>query len=291
MFKPLAIVLVTGIFAAAVSAQSLQVRVVTTGNASTAIAGNNSAVTVLVQAKLGGTLTDGLALVALNLKASGTLAGSVNLCDQSRFLVTAPTSPVDIKSHFDRNGGLTNPPGGPVSGFSGTCDGTDGLLQIGGAQNTIANSGSPVAYPSGTVLTGVGNGGYVTIASGTLVMPAAGSGTLILTPDTIIASVLNPGQTGPVYAVTRVPPENITITGVLTISTCGAPCMYADVNGDGTVNGGDILSVRAPGTWNLSGPPGWIRADVNNDGVVNGGDILSIRAPGTWNTSTAPCCF
>jgi hypothetical protein len=63
-------------------------------------------------------------------------------------------------------------------------------------------------------------------------------------------------------------------------------CHPADVNCDGTVNGGDILSVRAPGTWNT---PNTGRPDVNNDGVVNGGDILSIRAPGTWNTSTGPC--
>jgi hypothetical protein len=196
---------------------------------------------------------------------------------------------VDIKGHFDRNAGLTNPPGGPVSGFSGTCDGANGLLQIGGAQNTIANSGTPVAYPSGPVLEGVGNGGYATIASGTLTMPPTGFGDLILTPDTIFAAVLNPGQSGPVYEVTKLASANITVTGSLTIIPC---LLEADVNCDGRVNGGDILSVRAPGTWNTSGSAGWIRADVNNDGVVNGGDILSIRAPGTWDAYTGEgvCC-
>jgi hypothetical protein len=63
-------------------------------------------------------------------------------------------------------------------------------------------------------------------------------------------------------------------------------CVNADVNCDGSVNGGDILAVRAPGTWNTASIA---RPDVNNDGQVNGGDILAIRAPGTWNTSTGPC--
>jgi subtilisin family serine protease len=67
------------------------------------------------------------------------------------------------------------------------------------------------------------------------------------------------------------------------------PCVAADVNCDGTVDAGDLLSVRAPGTWATTGTPGWVRADVNNDGAVDAGDLLSIRAPGTWQTATAPC--
>jgi hypothetical protein len=75
----------------------------------------------------------------------------------------------------------------------------------------------------------------------------------------------------------------------LAAATGGTPCADADVNCDGSVNGGDILGIRAPGTWNTAGTPGFTRADVNDDGAVNGGDILSVRAPGTWNTSTGPC--
>jgi hypothetical protein len=67
------------------------------------------------------------------------------------------------------------------------------------------------------------------------------------------------------------------------------PCHPADVNCDGAVNAGDLLSVRAPGTWQSVGPPGFARADVNKDGAVNAGDLLSIRAPGTWQTATGPC--
>jgi hypothetical protein len=158
------VIAVMALAASLAHAQTLQVRVVTTGNAATVIVGNNVAVPVLVQAKLDGTPSDGLALIGFNLKSSGSIGTTYDLCDQGQFFLSAPTSPVDIKGHFDRNAGLTNPPGGPVSGFSGTCDGNKGLLQLGGAQNTIANTGAPVAYPSGTVLEGVANGGYVTIA-------------------------------------------------------------------------------------------------------------------------------
>jgi hypothetical protein len=66
-------------------------------------------------------------------------------------------------------------------------------------------------------------------------------------------------------------------------------CAASDVNCDGDVNGGDILSIRAPGVWSTSGAPGFSPADVNLDGEVNGGDILGVRAPGVWSTSTGVC--
>lgn len=65
-------------------------------------------------------------------------------------------------------------------------------------------------------------------------------------------------------------------------------CAAADVNCDGAVNGGDLLSIRAPGVWQSEVEPG-AKADVNQDGQVNGGDLLSVRAPGVWQTSTGPC--
>jgi hypothetical protein len=80
-----------------------------------------------------------------------------------------------------------------------------------------------------------------------------------------------------------------------TENTCAAAscpakpiCNVADVNCDGNVNGGDILSIRAPGAWSSTAAPG-SRLDVNADGFVNGGDILAVKAPGTWNSSTGDC--
>jgi len=286
MKKLLVCAAVFGLCVVPVLAQTTaQVRVVS-GGAASVNAANGAAVPVEIQVQLGGTATDGLALLGLNLTASGTLA--FNLCTQADFLVTAPAS---LAPHFDRNGGLTNPPGGPISGFSGTCDGAGGLWQIGGGQNTIGNTGTPVSYPSGTVLEGVGNAGWVTFASGTLDAPASGTGTIILTANTVFANTLDAGQTGPVYDVSEVAAANITVAGSLTINVgpTQPACADADVNCDGTVNASDILSVRAPGTWQTSGAPGFVRGDVNNDGAVNASDILSIRAPGTWQSSTGPC--
>jgi hypothetical protein len=86
--------------------------------------------------------------------------------------------------------------------------------------------------------------------------------------------------------------ESRTVNADGTIDVCcdcvtlAPDCNPADVNCDGSVNGGDILAIRAPGTWNTATTA---RPDVNNDGQVNGGDILAVRAPGTWNTSTGPC--
>lgn len=268
----------------ALAQTTLQVRVVGDADAASVNVAAGASVPVYVQAQLGGTATDGLALLGFNLTATA----GYDLCDQVDFLLTAPTSPVAIKTHFDRNGGLTNPPGGSITGFSGTCDGAGGLWQLGGGQNTIGNTGTPVSYPSGSVLEGVANGGWVTFASGTLVAPASGS--VVVAADTVFANTLDAGQAGPVYDVSEVAAANISITGALTINVGVVNlCPDADVNCDGAVNASDILSVRAPGTWQSTGAPDFIRADVNNDGAVNASDILSIRAPGTWQSTDAGC--
>jgi hypothetical protein len=268
-------------------AQTLEVRVVTDANAASAmLPSSGGTVNVFMQVRLSGSPTDGLALLGVNLKNTGT--ASFDLCNQAAFLLTAPSTPVDIKGHFDRNGGLTNPPGNPLSGFSGTCDGNGGLLQIGGAQNTIGNPGAPVSYPSGTVLEAVAAGAFVNFATGTITLPAGTAGqTVILTPDTILATTLDAGQSGLVYHVTEV--ADVATAGSLTIAygCLGPSCPRADVNCDGMVNAGDLLAVRAIGTW---GTVNHGRADVNNDGVVNSGDLLAIRAIGTWGMNTGPCC-
>lgn len=264
--------------------QYLYIRVVdSNGFANAQAPGNGGPVEVQVQARLGGDSLDGLALLGFNFKNTGNRA--VNLCDRTRFVLAAPITPVDIKNHFDRNAGLTNPPGLPESGFSGTCDGHDGLLQIGGAQNTIGNTGAPVTYPSGTVQQSVGQEYWVTFATGSIeVPPMLWSEFVRLEVDTVFAAGLNAGQVGPVYGITPISPAEIFVEGNLTIREFTTCFQAADVNCDACVNGSDILSVRAPGTWNTTGDPGWVRADVNRDGAVNGSDILSIRAPGTWNT-------
>jgi hypothetical protein len=47
-----------------------------------------------------------------------------------------------------------------------------------------------------------------------------------------------------------------------------------DVNGDGSINMGDIVAVGLH--WGETGTPGWIPEDVNKDGSINMGDIVVI---------------
>jgi hypothetical protein len=49
-------------------------------------------------------------------------------------------------------------------------------------------------------------------------------------------------------------------------NVCGC---FADVTGDGSVNGGDLGVVLA--SWGIAGPAG--TGDVNHDGVVNAQDL------------------
>jgi hypothetical protein len=72
-------------------------------------------------------------------------------------------------------------------------------------------------------------------------------------------------------------------------SLCASSCAAADVNCDGAVNSGDLLAVRAIGTWGLTITSGSSRADVNGDGAIDSGDLLAIRAVGTWGAATGAC--
>jgi hypothetical protein len=66
---------------------------------------------------------------------------------------------------FVRDNGLTDP-----SGFGGTVD-ADGLVQIGGGQNTMLNPGPNPPCPTGDVETGIGVGGEVVLATGSIQLP------------------------------------------------------------------------------------------------------------------------
>jgi phosphate transport system substrate-binding protein len=66
-------------------------------------------------------------------------------------------------------------------------------------------------------------------------------------------------------------------SGYVTIST---PAKDYDVNGDRSVNVGDLVAVG--GVWNTSGPSHWwIRQDANRDGTISVGDLVFIGSH--WN--------
>jgi hypothetical protein len=280
--------------AANAGAADLEVRVVTDGDASTASGG---VVNVYIQARLdfgAAPTSDGLALLGTNLTATpGGGAAAFDLCNTSAFLVTAPLA---LQS-FDRKDllnpgfsedGLTNPSASSnLSGYSGTCDGANGLLQIGGGQNTIGNTPGGAPYPIGAVVTGVGNDGWVNIAEGFIDATALGSGeTLTLAVDTSFAMTLDPGGAMP-FPVS--PATVIDETGSLVITVQGFPCAAADVNCSGTIDVGDIGVIANPLNFQQSSPA-CDRADVNNSGIADVGDIGVIANPLNFQTGTGDPC-
>jgi hypothetical protein len=272
--KKLFVVAAVALMCTPVFADTLELRVVSTGDVDAVTAAVGEEVPVMIQGRLVSADTMGLALWGANLTATG----GMDLCDDTGFLVSAPVA----MESFDRNLGLTNPPGPPseITGYSGTCDGAGGLWQIGGGQNTINNSG-PTVYPVGDVVEGIANGGWVDLASGSAVAIA---GEVVLTLDTGFANTLDIGGGPDVYAVTA---ADISIVGDLTITASGcsttAACPTADVNCDNISDGFDIAIIRRSDNWlKATGDAVEPRSDVNGDGVIDGFDIAIVRRSDCW---------
>ncbi|GJM24108.1 MAG: hypothetical protein DHS20C16_05230 [Phycisphaerae bacterium] len=160
-------------------------------------------VNVFIQGRIQNPTDFGLALWSVNLSDTG--ASGV---DVTSAVFDSPGGDID---QFKRNLGLTNP-----SGYGGTPI-AGNLIQIGGGQNTIGNTG-PTLFPVGTVVTDVANGAaWVNLATGQIDTTAA-FGDPVLTLDTGFASTLA-SDTGPFFPVS---PAIVTIGGSLTF-TCGPP--------------------------------------------------------------------
>jgi len=243
----------------------------------------------------------GLALFGANLRLNPSGgAVEVDLCDQGNaFELLAPVE----MATFDRlagpgpgsgysNWGLTNPgDNAPTySGYSGTCDGNGGLLQIGGAQNTIGNTPGGAPYPIGAVVQNIGNGGYVHVAVGFIDATMLVHGQWELCLDTVFATTINSGQVSAPFAVTE---ATAGANACLTITGVQIPCLSADVNCDGNVNAGDLAVVVnnanfLKAAWPAAGGAPCDRANVNGDANVNAGDLAAIVGP-NWLSSTGPC--
>ncbi len=126
-------VLVTGVANAGDVALSL---VNSAGASTDTVTAGTATYTLEVRALVTPTAGEGgLALFGFDFDGPVTLA--------SNQFTTALTS-------FVKNEGLTNP-----AGFGGTLSGST-LLQVGGGQNTIGYTGTSPAYPTGTVVAGIG---------------------------------------------------------------------------------------------------------------------------------------
>lgn len=156
-------------------ASDLALSVRSGGQASVTV-GPGANVPYQVVGELSDNLNLGLAMFAFDLGFSG---GALAPADPPS------TSPM---VSFDKPTGLTNP-----AGFGGTPAGGV-LLQVGGAQNTIANAFAP--YPLGPVTTGVAqNGSPQVLVSGALTTPYK-VGSYSLAPSNVMANVIRQGETG-----------------------------------------------------------------------------------------------
>jgi hypothetical protein len=147
--------------------------------------------------------------------ASDGLAGfSFDLTFTGGALPKASEPSTSPMTSFDKPAGLTNP-----AGFGGTVA-AGKLVQVGGAQNTIANTFAP--YPNGNVVTDVAQlGQAITLVTGQLTAPGT-PGTYTLSASALVANVIRQGQTGiPFWAVDKALPGTLTPLTVI-VSSAGS---------------------------------------------------------------------
>lgn len=169
--------------------------------------------------ELSDNLNEGLALFLVDLSFEG---GPLSAAD------TPGSAPLD---EFATPKGVNNP-----AGFGGTADGSGGLLQVGGGQNTILNTFG--SFPTSlTVATGVAaNGSPSTLVTGQLTAPTQ-FGTYRLQIMNPVANVIRQGETGsPFWAVDAVPAFTTTDLEINVIS------LRADIS---------TMSLAAGGTQNF----------------------------------------
>lgn len=221
---------------------TLQIRVVDGSDNAIVTAAPGDEVAVEIQGQLvygAGDDSMGLALWSVNLGNAGDEV--VDLCDSSGFLVWAPTGDME---HFDRLFGLTNPAGLPLApdrtGYSGTCDGASGLWQVGGGQNTIANEGGQPAYPTGSVVLDVADGGWQTLAEGYIVVPTTPAGSqIVLQASSVFGNTIEDG------AATPPPPGSLTPYEVAAIENTSVADLTINIE---TVPAVNIVSVASNNT-------------------------------------------
>ena len=144
--------------------------------------------------------------------ASDGLAGfSVDLSFTGGPLAQATEPSTAPMTSFAKPAGLTNP-----TGFGGTVV-AGKLVQVGGAQNTIANVFAP--YPKGNVVVDVAQlGQAVTLVAGQLTAPVT-PGTYTLSMSAVVATVIQQGSTGvPFWKVDKALPGTLSPLTVIVSS-------------------------------------------------------------------------
>jgi hypothetical protein len=283
--------------AADASAETLELRIVTTGGESAAaVSPGGASLPVIIQGKLSNPLsTGGLAGWYADIRNEGTL--NIDLADTSAFVLEAPAG----MAGFDRDDGYCNAPGpdpGP-SGYGGTASGVQHILwQVGGAQNTM-NNDAPPPYPVGSVVEDIANSGtWTDLAVGSVFVDGAIGDTVVLSISRAGASTLDggPGVSGS-YAVSSAATEvigeplSIRVAAILTSAhSVGYHAAY------GSWAGGDIAlpialdtatgaaGLSEPRMFNVGGQ--YLSVLLTFDVAVSAAEVLATIAPSPAATVT-----
>ncbi len=176
-------------------------------------------------------------------------------------LAQASAPAVAPLTNFDRPAGITNP-----AGYGGSI-GPNGLVQVGGGQNTINSTFAP--FPNGSVTTGVaGQGSPIVLVDGSLTAPTQ-FGTYTLSVTNVIANAIRSGETGtPFWAVDPAPAGtvvNLTIEVVsltddavsISLLSGGSQNLFLD---GGAGNAGEAYWLLSSASGNS---PGFLAAPFN----------------------------
>lgn len=207
----------------------------------------------------------GLSFLAVDFKQ--------NPLNPEKIAIASATGSSAALAGFIAPAGISNPGAG---GYYGTPVGTEcyaDLYCIGGAQNTTGITGANMGTDT-TVETGVGQGGYLILASGTFEAPEK-LGIYAFQLDNAQANVLSSSQNSP-------PPweceQSHTVFDVEAYSIYFEVVCLGDVNGDNKVDMNDLATVL--GSYGkCSGDPGYNPdADLDGDGCVNLSDYSLVLA-------------
>lgn len=208
MTRNLLSVAVLGVLAVNAAASNINLSVQTSAGGSSINLQPNQMLDYRIVATLSDTNNEGLALVGLSLNYTG---GDIGQQANDPSGAITPANPMPA---FVIPDGITNP-----AGFGGTMIGGD-LIQIGGAQNTINNDINNAPFPIGQVVTDVGNGGEVVVATGSFNVGAT-EGAFELQAFDVFANVIKAGETGTPFWATEaagvgtVTNLSVTVSGVV----------------------------------------------------------------------------
>ena len=183
-------------------------------------------------------------------------------------------------TNFSRPAGISNPgENGATTGYIGVQRGTSGeqgLVQIGGGQNTFGQPGSTIGT-SANVIAGVGQGSTQTVVSGSFAAPAT-DGTYTFQLANALANVLDSVGTPPAFS----PVSAATVdsaAGSFNFTVGGPTDIVGDANCDGNVDFFDIdpfvtALVGGQSAWEATFGCDYLTVnDINQDGTVDFFDI------------------